>query len=456
MNTRATAMLALGTILVLAGSAAGQQAFELVRKTGHSVVVTTPDAPVPSAAELGLAKEARRAKGIVAELTKAQVQQLIATVDRAAAPALAPATPTTPATPAGEKATASTVVCVLHVSGAAGTSRISISQAADGAYAASDVTTLVSKAGKSGGGATTSTVSLKAELLDRLLGDIGYLGSMSVDSCTDPRQRVFEAPHPYQHGPVTFDAKTIADRMGTGGHYRFEPVTRNLAEEKFWTRLPKGYDPSRAWGLVVWADASSSGKPPGVLETALDDLGLVCIGAAEAGNDRDALRRVQLALDAMSTARRRYNIDGSRVYLAGISGGSRIANLTQICFPEHFAGALCFVGLVTYQDIPTGDGTKIWGALCAKPSGKRWQQLLTRKIAAVTGSGDFNRTSVLATVKLFQRDKLNARLWDIEGMGHTFPTPEQIREQLEWIEERGSKGTTDPARPTTPPSPPSP
>lgn len=420
-----------GTVMMVmlawgASGASGQHAFDLARKTGQMVVVTTPGAKVPTAAELGMPRDERRAKGIVAELSKAQVQQLVVTVDRA------------PDGAAPKAAEGLAAVCVVHVSGAGGTSEISISQGADGAYVARDVTTL-SKPGK-GTGVVSTSVTLKTELLDRLLGEVGYLGSVAADGCADARQRVFEVAHPYQHGPVTFDARTIADRLGTGGHYRFEPVTRVLREEKFWARLPKGYEPSRAWGLVVWTDASSSGKPPAVLESAFDALGLVCIGAAEAGNERDALRRVQLALDAMSTARRRWNIDGSRVYLAGISGGSRIAALTQICFPEHFAGSLCVVGLVTYQDIPTGDGSKIWGALCAKPSGKRWQKLLTRRIAAVTGSGDFNRTSVVAMTSQFQRDKLNVRLWDIEGMGHTFPTPEQLVEQMRWLEERGAVG----------------
>ncbi len=432
MRTSGLVVLA-GLALLCAGArAADPQAFELARKTGHAVVVTTAEAAPPSREDLKLERGARRAKGIVAELSKSQVQQLLAAVDR-------DRTATVPGAKPSDGA-AMTPVCTLHVSGAAGMSRITIAQGVDGAYRATDVTTLMANAGKAGGGETSSSVALKAELVDRVLGELGYFGSLAAEACKDARGRVFELAHPYQHGPVTFDARTIADRMGTGGRYRFEPVVRNLAEEKFWARLPKGYDPSRAWGLVVWTDASASGKPPDVLNAALDELGLVCIGAAEAGNDRDALRRVQLALDAFNTARRRYHIDDARVYLAGISGGSRIANLTQVIFPEHFAGALCVVGLITYSDIPTGDGNKIYGALCAKPSGKRWQQLLTRKIAAVTGSEDFNRTSVLATVKVFQRDRLNARLWDIEGMGHTFPEPEALMEQMKWLDERDTKG----------------
>lgn len=389
--------------------------FDLASKPGQRVLLTLSDEPL-SPDTLKFPAIEQRDKGVLGELTRPQIAELRATLDRQAPDVLI--------NPRR--------VCVVHIHGVAGSARVVIEQGEDGRCVARELAEATTAAvGKRG----PRTAALKGELLDRLLGDIGYLGSVAADGCNDAKGKVFEVPRPYQHGPAQLDATMVRERLGSGGHFRYEPSKAVLQQETLWARLPRGYDPSKTWGLVVWIDASPSGKPPAPMERALDEQGMVCIGVAASGNDRQPVERLQLALDALNTAKRRWRIDPARVHVAGISGGGKMASMTLMCFPEEFRGALCFVGLATYEDLPTGEGNQRWPGLLAKPSGKRWQKLGTRRIAAVTGNADFNHAPIVATVKQLHRDKLNVKLFDIDGMSHTFPSPEAISEQLRWLDD---------------------
>lgn len=304
-------------------------------------------------------------------------------------------------------------------------------------------------------------VRLRPELFDRALGTIDlYWGSFSDPPIPrgDPQpkpspistpplqpQEIFEVPRPYVHGSLTMDAKTLERVQGAKDMY--PPTKRELQSEKFFARLParrvsRGdgatagpIDLRTRHGLLIWMDPTPSGRPPSPMHAVADELGFVCIGAADAGNGRLVPDRFQLAFDALATASRLWPIDRERVYLIGVSGGGKMSSILLPCFPEVFAGAVPIVGLCWYETLPTGEGKTVWPASYVKPSGARLTQFLTRRMAIMTGPNDFNYKPLLAGFKLFERDKLPARMFDIPGLGHEFPSPAQVAEAVRWIDE---------------------
>jgi pimeloyl-ACP methyl ester carboxylesterase len=121
-----------------------------------------------------------------------------------------------------------------------------------------------------------------------------------------------------------------------------QPV--DLSTERYVVYLPSQRSAS-GYGLLVfvppWPDARI---PPG-WAAVLDRFGLIFVSAARSGNEESALaRREPLALLAAENAIRRYPVDLERVYVAGFSGGSRIALRLAVGYPDLFRGAILNAG----------------------------------------------------------------------------------------------------------------
>lgn len=413
MRILITAMLAMW----MAAMARADGVFDLARKPGESVWVTL-DERASRAEALAEPPMLRRVHGVLAVLSSSQVSELLASVDASAAGSAA----LTDAKP----------VCVIHMDGVAGKRVVVIERGSSGACAARvlDPAEPDVKPGR------TMRCGIRADRLDGLLdAAAGYAGGFDEGAEKQARGEAFEVERPYQIGCLTLDARTIADRIGASGYIRFDPAARVLNKETLFARLPAGYNARRAAGLVVWMDPSPSGKPPLPLWKGLDALGMVCIGAANAGNDRGVTERLQLALDAVATARRRWNIDAGRVYVVGVSGGGKMSSILAPCFSDVFAGAVPIVGLSTYQRNETGEIGKAWPPEYSKPKGKRWDSARKARMAAITGTNDFNHAPMLAASTGLARDGMQVRLVDVPGMGHEFPSPEVFATQLAWVDE---------------------
>lgn len=239
---------------------------------------------------------------------------------------------------------------------------------------------------------------------------------------------------PIAAGRVFLDAATFSSRFAGGAALSIDPALRSLHEERMVVRLPRDYDPARAHAAVVWIDPTAEAVVPAALHAALDELGMVAIAPARAGNARQIADRYQLALDAAQTAVERFNVDAGRVYVAGFSGGGRVASALVVCVPEVFAGAVAIGGVSCFEPVPTGTG-RFWPAGFARPSPTRLELARGRRLAAITGSGDFNQREVVNALDLYRRARLPHRLWDVRGLGHELPAPAVILDALGWVDE---------------------
>jgi pimeloyl-ACP methyl ester carboxylesterase len=119
----------------------------------------------------------------------------------------------------------------------------------------------------------------------------------------------------------------------------------DAATERFLIYQPAAPPPPHGFALLVfvppWQDAR---LPPG-WAMVLERFGVVFITAARSGNEENPVgRRVPLTLLAAAEAQRRFPIDPERVYVAGFSGGSRIALWIALAYPDVFRGAILDAG----------------------------------------------------------------------------------------------------------------
>jgi pimeloyl-ACP methyl ester carboxylesterase len=119
----------------------------------------------------------------------------------------------------------------------------------------------------------------------------------------------------------------------------------DLAAERFVVYVPGGAPPKGGYGLLVFVSPGPEALQPSYWRAPLDHHGLIFVSAANAGNEVPVLnRRLPLALLAFLNINSRYPLNPERVYIGGLSGGSRVAEMTALAYPDIFRGALLNAG----------------------------------------------------------------------------------------------------------------
>ena len=248
---------------------------------------------------------------------------------------------------------------------------------------------------------------------------------------------------PYAPGLFYFDKETLGARMLGGRSTSLDPTKRMLNMNPLHVRLPKGHDPRRAHGVLVYIDPTPRSEARAFMNEAADELGLIIVAPEKIGNAVYAPDRWQGALDAVATVSSRVLVDPRRVYITGISGGGQISTHMCLCFPELFAGAVPIVALGSYENIPIGNGT-MWQGTFGKPQRDIFTLAKQRRLCAITGGKDFNQRVVHEGARILTRDGINVRVNDFADMGHDAPTPARFAEALRWVDEPyRTRQTTD-------------
>jgi len=116
------------------------------------------------------------------------------------------------------------------------------------------------------------------------------------------------------------------------------------AQERFVLYVPEPAPPA-GYGLVVFVSPSDAALLPSRWGPMLDRHGMIFVSPAHAGNDaKNFERREPLALIAAANIMAHYKIDPARIYVAGFSGGSRVALRLALAYPDLFRGAVLDAG----------------------------------------------------------------------------------------------------------------
>lgn len=268
------------------------------------------------------------------------------------------------------------------------------------------------------------------------IDDMGALGidtiRLTSNERPDPRDRI-DADRwigPTRASPIQLVGVTHRVRLGRG----IAPRSPRPEPPRIRITLP---DPGHAAtpGALIWVSETPSGRVPEPIARACDQLGLVAIGVDHCGDTVGDADRAQRVLDALASVRSSLTIDAGRVYIAGFSGGARIASMMQLAFPDVFAGALAIGGLASHHDAPTGHEDAAWEATLATPTREARETLGTRRLGAVCGSVDFALPEMRSRASEMRSDGIGVRLEIVGGLAHAIPGGGVCAKMLDWIDD---------------------
>lgn len=111
-------------------------------------------------------------------------------------------------------------------------------------------------------------------------------------------------------------------------------------EESFTVYVP-AHKPPGGYALLVFVPPWNDAPIPTGWEPVFDRYGVIFASALNSGNDQHVqFRRMPLALLAAYNVAKQYAVAPERVFVAGFSGGSRVALRLALAYPDVFRGAL--------------------------------------------------------------------------------------------------------------------
>ncbi len=192
------------------------------------------------------------------------------------------------------------------------------------------------------------------------------------------------------------------------------------ASQSYEVFVPPRLDPRKKHPLVLLIPAGAAPAGWQQFKPLCEKRGIVFASPKGAGNDTPLPTRVRIVLDVLDDLRRQLPIDPDRTYLAGFSGGGRVACGIAFALPELFGGVLpiCASGKIREES---------WLR-------RRLQDRLS--VALVTGETDFNRGEIELLRGPMLRDVgVRTRWFVAAGTGHAIPGAKTLGETLEWLEE---------------------
>lgn len=244
---------------------------------------------------------------------------------------------------------------------------------------------------------------------------------------------------------VTFTQRSPhSDPATLSRRFRWEPLKAtadyNLADEPFSLRLPAAGDAEAKPGLIVWINSDAGGAPPKAFVEVLDRHNLIWIGADRSGNERPLLHRVGLALDAAHNLPTQHAIDPDRLYVAGLSGGGRVASWVGLGFADVFCGTLCIVGVDYFAPVDSiDDPESYWPGRFGTPPGTVLNIARTRRrYVLLTGEHDGNRDQTHSIYRngLLKHGFKFATYLEVPGMGHAVPSGEWFEKAVTALDGR--------------------
>lgn len=200
----------------------------------------------------------------------------------------------------------------------------------------------------------------------------------------------------------------------------------DLKREKFGLYVP-AEKPAKGFGLLVWVSPlDEAGMPPDWPST-LEERGVIFVTAARSGNETSPVgRRIPLALAAAANVVRSQTIDRDRIWIAGFSGGARIAERIALAYPDVFSGAIL-----------DGSSDAIASADVPLPPRGNFERLLDRTaIVSSTGAeDDYNTMDARRVVASLRRHCIDRVLIEVRrGEGHVIMDGRSLDKAIEFLD----------------------
>jgi hypothetical protein len=216
--------------------------------------------------------------------------------------------------------------------------------------------------------------------------------------------------------------------------------------EKYNAYIPRDYEADgKPFGLIVWIAPEPGAALQPDWRKVLDEHSIIFIEPRDAPNESHSVWRVFIALETVRNAKREFNIDRDRVYVAGLSGGGRISSHAAIFFPDVFGGAFCMVGCNFYRDVPAEEKGMIYPGFWPNPNANSLKLARANsRLALLTGSRDFNKPSTKAAYDAFAKEQWkHVTYLEVPELGHQFPNAEWFEKGMKFLDAPLFDGAAD-------------
>jgi predicted esterase len=192
--------------------------------------------------------------------------------------------------------------------------------------------------------------------------------------------------------------------------------------------VPSGYNGIKPFGIYLHISPEDNGEKGAQYAPVMDRLSLIYISPIGTSNKQPMLRRMKLAVDALSSVRAKYKVDPLRICIGGTSGGGHMAMLTHAMFPEMFVGSVSHAA----QSYLPNEGS--CGHFPGLDDGDLKAGLLREhKWCVISGDRDQNYQAIQETSALWEKGRYHYKFIDVPGMGHSNAAPADLEEALKWI-----------------------
>lgn len=182
--------------------------------------------------------------------------------------------------------------------------------------------------------------------------------------------------------------------------------------------VPDGYLPAEPAGLLVYISPTPSGRLPDRWERVLDDHNMIWVSANDAGNTAHVQRRALFAVIAPTLIGERYRLDRDRTYLAGLSGGGKMASMVATDHAHLFRGAIFICGVEFWDSEP-----------------RRLEEIRRNRYVFLTGEFDQALRPTRRAYNRYRKAGVSGvKLMEIDGMGHENPDPDRLAEAIDFLD----------------------
>ena len=231
-----------------------------------------------------------------------------------------------------------------------------------------------------------------------------------------------------------------ASHSGDGTESYFTAPNTILTSYTYDMYVPASYDGSEPYGLVSWINSGNKGAVKfEAWKQVLDEKKLIWVGGDNIGNDIGTYTRMSVAWAGMLRAKEIFNIDESRIYSSGNSGGSRMATSLAYVYPEAFDAVLPQCGSAfpqwVDQDYETRDPNSHYERILSFSNSElEYIKSFDLKYGIMTSFGDFREGDIMNIYHNgMEPNDMKARFLEIDG-NHCTTSAAHFRDAINFVE----------------------